>query len=404
MSAFDGFPQEVFECCEESEKIRIPINSLKKLRSEIEPEFKKMNSNLSGHVSRTKIPGTNDYNEWAWLYFNTIGPGAYRHSQLTVNISPSRVYVGVNLRRRSECRNFQNEIRKTGNEWLLEQIVNTLSGREWIILTTEDRWWEKQVPRRYSPHELRGLLLDPQLYWINACFERNEPLVRTARIADEILQIFKELYNIYALTSYNKIIPQPRPKSKVYKPKISIDSREYTPKSDEEIRSDVQRFLSSLRTKKEPGKTHMPGKSDQYFIKRKALDLELKPQKLHWKGIDITIYSNRDIKLFHGKILTNYSNFRQLIDRIRKSLELPEDFLKVMYVDPKSDARYSKDGGTNSIFLNLARFETNKDMFLWLFTVARELSYIKAPRLGYRFINQLRDILTLAVSKWQFRN
>lgn len=256
MSTFNGFSQEVFECCKESERIRIPITSLKKLRLKIEPTLKKMNSNISGHVSRTKIPGTDYYNDWAWLYFNTIGTGAYRHSQLTVNISPSRIYTGVNLRRRTECKKFQTDVSKAGNEWLFEQIINTLGGREWIITTRGESW--EQVPRRYSQHELRGMLLDPELYWINACFEKKEPIVRTATIADEILRIFKELYNIYALASYNKITAQPKPKSTVYKPKISIDSKEYIPKSDEKIRSDVKNFLLSLRTAKKPGKTRCP--------------------------------------------------------------------------------------------------------------------------------------------------
>lgn len=369
---------------------------MKKLKLEIEPRLKKINPNLSGHVSRTKIPGTNYYNGWAWLYFNTIGPGAYRYSQLTVNISPPRVYVGVNLRRKSECKKFQSEIRKEENEWLLEQIISALSGREWIISTRGD-WWEEQIPRRYSPQELRGILLDPELYWINACFEKNEPIVSTSIISSEILQIFKELHNIYALASNNKIILQPKPKSRVYKPEITIDSGESAPKSDEKIQSDVKRFLSSLKTTMKTGRTHLPGRRDQYFIKRVALELDLKPYKLHYKGSQITIYSNQDVKPLRDKILKNYFNFRQRVDHIKNLLELPQDFLKVMYIDPRSDARYYKDGRLNSIFLNLARFEKNKNVFFWLFAVARELSYIRVPRLGYRFINQLRDILAMAI-------
>ena len=271
-----------------------------------------------------------------------------------------------------------------------------MSGREWIISTRED-WWEEQVARRHSPHELRGILLDPELYWINACFEKNEPIVSTSRITAEVLQILKELYNIYALASNSKIILQPKPKSRAYEPEITIDSGESVLRSDEKARSDTKRFLSSLRTPKKHGTTHLPGRRDQYFVKRVALDIDLKPYKLHYKGRQITIYSNQEVKPLRDKILKNYFDFRQRIDYIEKLLELPEDFIKVMYVDPKSDARYYKDRKLNSIFLNLARFEKNKNAFFWLFAVARELSYIKAPRLGYRFINQLRDILTIAV-------
>jgi len=295
MSPFDGFSKKIFEYCQPSEKIRVPINSLKELKLEIEPRLKRLNSDLSGHVSKTKVPGTNYYNGWAWLYFNTIGPGAYRYSQLTVNISPSRVYAGVNLRRRSERYIFQGEIRKEENEWLFQQIIRTLGGREWIFSTREDGW-EDQIPRRYSLQELRGLLLDSELYWINACFEKMEPVVGTGRISSEISRIFEELYNIYALASASKVIPQPKPKSGPYEPKITIDSKKSVPKSDEKIQSDVKRFLLSLKTSKKVGATHFPGRRDQYFVKRVALDLDLKPYQLNHKGSQITIYSDHDVR------------------------------------------------------------------------------------------------------------
>lgn len=112
MSPFDGFSKKIFECCHPSEKIRVPINSLKELKLVIEPKLKRFNSDLSGHVSRTKAQGTNDYYSWAWLYFSTIGTGAYRYSQLTANISPSRIYAGVCLLRKSECYRFESEIKK----------------------------------------------------------------------------------------------------------------------------------------------------------------------------------------------------------------------------------------------------------------------------------------------------
>ena len=279
---------------------------------------------------------------------------------------------------------------------MFQQILRTLSGREWIF-STRDGGWEKQVPRRYSLQELRGLLLDPELYWINACFEKTEPVVGTARISSEILRIFEELYNIYALASGNAIIPQPKPKSRPYEPKVALDSRESVPKSDEEIQSDVRRFLSFLKTSKKPSKTHLPGKRDQYFVKRVALDLDLKPYQLNHKGNLITIYSDQDIRPLWHRVMKNYSDFRQRINRIKILLELPDDFLKIMYVNPRSEARYQRLGPSSSIFLNLAKFDWNKNAFFWLFTVARELSYIRTRRLGYYFINQLRDILTVAV-------
>ena len=360
MSPFDGFSKEVFESCEESEKIRVPINSLKRLQSEIEPRLKAMNSGLIGHVSRTKRAGTNDYNGWAWLYFNTIGTGAYRYSQLTVNISPFRVYAGVNLRRKTECYALQSKIRKEKNEWLLQQIMRTLGSREWIFSTRNDGWTD-QIPRRYSPQELRGLLLDPELYWINACFEEDEPIVRTTRIGGEIARIFRELYNIYALASNNKIISQPKPKSESFEPKVVVDSGQSVPKSDEKMRSDIERFLSSLEAFREISRTHLSGKRDQYFVKRVALDLDLKPYQLNYKGNPIVVYSDHDVRSIQDKIMKNYSDFRQRINRIEDLLELPEDFLKMMYVNPQSDARYQRVGKAKAIFLNLARFNHNKD-------------------------------------------
>lgn len=396
MSPFGGFSKEIFESCEPSEKIKIPISSLKKLKFVIEPKLNRLNPNLIGHVSRTKIPGTNYYNDWAWLYFNTIGPGAYRYSQLTINLSPSRVYVGVNLRRPSENTRFRNAIKKEENAWLLEHIVRTLGGREWVISTRED-WWEEQEPRRYSQEELRGLLFDPELYWINACYEKDNPIVNTSRISSEILQIFNELYNIYALASDNVVIQQPKPAEKVYEPRIRVDSIETLPKSDEEIRSNVGHFLSSLETPKSPSERHLPGKRDQIIVKTIAIERNLRRHEIDYEGHRIVIYFDKGTRLLRPENLENHSEFSQQVDYITKTLNLPEDFLKIMYVDSKSDARYSKAKGVSSIFLNLARFEMNKNPFFWFFAVARELSYIKIPRLGYAFINLLRDILMIAM-------
>jgi len=95
--------------------------------------------------------------------------------------------------------------------------------------------------------------------------------------------------------------------------------------------------------------------------------------------------------------MKDYSDFRQMITRIESLFRLPDGFLKTMYVNPRSEARYQKLNASSSIFLNLARFDQNKNAFFWLFTVARELSYIKTRRFGYYFVTQLRDILTVGV-------
>lgn len=398
MAPFNGFSEEVFECCKPSERIRKPINTLKDLQLEIEPELKKVNPALIGHVSRTKKKGTNEYYDWAWLYFNTIGTEAYRYSQLTVNISPTRVYVGVNVRTSSEYLKFREEIEKVENRLLFEQILKTLSGREWIIPMDD---WEEETPKRYSIEEIRGILSYPHLFWINACFEKDEPILKTRIIANEIVQIFKELYNIYGLASNNQTILQPEPKYGVFKQEMLVDFEESSPKSDESVALEVKKFLSSLETIDKLGECRLPKKRDQYSIRRTALELNLTPYELDFEGKKIIIHSDSDVNPFRDEILKKYPAFLERLNQIKKLLFLPEGFLKVMFVDPKSDARYHRIKESNSIFLNLARFEKNENLFFWLFSVSRELAYIRAHRLGYQFINQLRDILTVALSKFQ---
>lgn len=398
MKAFDGFSEEIFQCCKPSEKIRIPINALKELKFEIEPELKKINPSLIGHVSRTKKKGTNEYYDWAWLYYNTKDIEAYRYSQLTVNISPDRLYVGVNIRTYSEHEAFFNGIGKEENSNLFQQIARTLSGREWIISTSYDESWEQETPRRYSVEELRGRLLDPYLRWINACFDKDEQIVKTSKIADQIVQIFKELYNIYALASDNETTLQPDPKFGVFKQKIVVDSEESKPESDENAMLKIEEFLSGLETSGKQDNYHLPGKKDEHSYKRTALEYDLRPFQAQLQGKVVTIYSNRDIQPFLTQISQDYLTFSESLNHIGQLLHLPEDFLKMMFVDPKSDARYYGTKEPNSIFVNLTRFQSNKKPFFWLYAVCRELAYIKAHHLGYRFINELRDILAFALN------
>jgi FtsZ-binding cell division protein ZapB len=398
MIPFNGFSEEVFECVEPSERIREPIEALKELQLEIEPELKKINPALIGHVCRTKKQGTNEYNDWAWLYFNTLGTGGNKYSQLTVNLSPTRMYVGVYLKTPYEYQKFREEIEKVENRLLFEQMLETLSGREWIIPIDG---WEEEVARRYSVEELRGILLYPHLFWVNACFEKNEPILRTRNVADEVVQIFKELYNIYAFASGNQTSLQPDPKYGVFEQEMFADIAESPPTSDEESASAIRQFLSSLETTSKHGKHHLPKKNDQYSIKRKALEFDLDPYELDLEGKKVVIYSDKDINPLRNEILGVYPAFSKRLDQIKELLHLPEGFLRTMFVNPISDARYTKSEGSSLIFINLARFESNENLFFWLFTVSRELAYIKAHKLGYEFINQMRDILTVALNNLQ---
>lgn len=390
---FNGFSNRVFEHCRPSDKIRVPIETLKELNDEIEPKLRKINPKLVGHVSRTKQKGTDEYNDWAWSYYNTFETEAYRYSQLTVNISPEYLYVGLCLRKHSEDLLFRTEIEKKKNEALFDKIVKTLSGREWTISERDEDWG---VPRRYTTQELKGILLNPSLYWINASFKKNDPTVRTNGIADEIVQIFRELYNIYALASDNKTSSQPNPKLGIFKSETLVDEEESKAKTDETLLSETRKFLMSLETTKETQRIHLPGKNDQCTFKRKAVDLQLKPYQLTHNGKIVTIHSNKNINQTSRIVLKNYDEFHKLTDLITRSLGLPKDFLKMMYVDPMTDARYSAEEGYKSILLNLARFKYNPSKFFWTFTVSRELAYIKKHQLGYAFINQLRAILMLA--------
>jgi hypothetical protein len=190
--AFKGFSRDVFDNCEPSERIRIPINVLKSLQPFLEPEIKKINNKMKGRVSRTKKQGTNNYNDWAWLYFNTEHPKGYRYSQLTINMSPSRLYVGVNIKKSSEQYIFRDRTRQEKNQPLFEQILASLSGREWLFCPPNSEWDELE-PQQYSIGELRDLLKDDSLYWINACFEKDDPILRSQRIVNEILEILLEL-------------------------------------------------------------------------------------------------------------------------------------------------------------------------------------------------------------------
>jgi hypothetical protein len=394
MTPFKGFSEEVFQCCRPSEKIRKPIAKLKELQEVLEPELREFNPRIIGHVSRTKQKGTNYYHSWAWLYFNTFEKEAYRYSQLTVNISPTRLFVGVNVRTSAEYQSYHKQIR--GNNQLFDQMLATLSGREWIITANGD--WEKLVSRRYPIEELRGELLKPQLFWINACFDKDEETLRDESIVKEILCIFKELYNIYAFASGNDTITQPSPKNGVFKPEITVESEESPLESDQDELERTKLFLLSLSAAPNSGTFHLPGKRDQPQYKRTALEYNLKRSDFAVQGKAVAIFSDKEIASISNKIETNCLAFCKQLEQISSILCLPKDFLKIAYLNPKTDARYCKDQGQQAIFANLAAYETKKDPFFWLFTISRELAYINAHQLGYAFFKELRRIMVFAMN------
>jgi len=398
MATFDGISKEIFDCCEPSERIRKPINKLKELQAVIEPELRKINPHMIGHVSRTKKKGTNEYYDWAWLYFNTVGKEAYRYSQLTVNISPKRLYAGVNVRTTQEYRVYRKQVEKAENCFLLEDILKTMSGREWVIPIDSD--WDEEVARRYSTQELRGKLLSPNLFWINACFEKEDPILGSRSVADEILQIFKELYNIYALASGNKTIPQVAPKYGVYETETVAETADSPMESDESDALKVKQFISSLKETGKADSYHLPARKDQYLVKRTALEYNLKPYTLDIKEKSAVIYSDKDITFHASQIIGDYPAFAEQLHKIRELFPLPENFLKVMFVNPQTDARYYKTKELDSLFVNLATFRTRKNLFFWLFTISRELAYVNTPRVGYPFFKNMRRIMVSALNNF----
>jgi len=223
MAPFEGFHQSIFDSCEASSKINNAREALEELRIEIEPKIKKLNPKLNGKISEAKqrSQGTVVWTDWAWLMF-TMAPlggkkssrpgtpiGASNLTQLTVNLSRERVYTGLCLRKNSDKNRLQEKLRETENKMLYEEIVNSLSGRRWIICNQKEGFSSKSA-RFYSAEDLRGKLLDPKLYWINASFSRDENIVSESRIAKEIFNVFKELYNLYALATNTTLIVQPR--------------------------------------------------------------------------------------------------------------------------------------------------------------------------------------------------
>jgi len=394
--SFNGFSRNDFDNCVPSENIRIPINTIKNLKSLLEPKIKKLNNKIFGRISRTKQQGTNIYNDWAWLYFNTKHPKGYRYSQLTINISPNRLYIGVNIKRKSERLSFQDWTLQKKNLSKYNEILASLSGREWIFCPPNSTWGEFES-QRYTTGELSDMLRNEKLYWINAYFERDDPILRSKGVVTEIQEILLELYNIYAISSGIPTNTQPKSKQGIYRQEVEYDFNKNT-KNDDTRLQETQRFIESLTPDKKPTSFNFPSKRDQYSIKRVALGLDLKQYNFVQKGRNIIIYAEEKTTFFDESTYLDYVGFLELIDRINMCLKLPPGFLKTMLVNDVSDARYHSDKESQGVFLNLARYKTNKDWIFWLFNVAREMSYMRKRRLNYAFINELRNFMILALS------
>jgi len=400
MPEFNGISEAIFDSCVPSEKIRIPINMLKELQAVIEPELKKINPMINGHVSRVKKRASNEYRDWAWLYFNTQPREAWRYSQLTINISPNRLFVGVDIRTPKEYQIYRKEISKLENCRQVETTVKLLSTRE-LFVATQDDDWETAPARKHSVEELRGILLTPNLFWINIPFEKGDPILRQKSFASNVIQIFSDLYNIFAFATGNKTISREPPKLSTFVPDVVVEAIDSIVESDETDEKKVKEFLGSLKGTPFMHGYHLPGKSDQYFVQRKALEYNLKPFRLQIKGVPVVVYSDHDVTT-ESQIFEDYEAFVQQMDNISKLFSLTKGFLKIMFVNTATDARYSQTADGYSIFVNIAAFHARRSLFFWLFTIARELAYIKNHRIGYPFLKDMRRLIVHALSRLQF--
>lgn len=401
-AVFPGFTKDIFDSCETgTDKINHVRDRLEQLKDATEPKMQRLDNRLHGIVSRPKRQGTNDYTDWAWLMF-TIAPlaksgprkgkplRANKLSQLTVNVSRDYLYVGLNLKRSKDVWSLHDKLKS--NPVLFDDIVLSLGSMPWDITKYEENFGE---PKYRDKSELRVALLDPEFDWINTGFARDDPVVGTSKIADEVVKVFSALFNIYALATGLQPTKQPKPSGKPWKMRVETDTANKRVETDEELIQDVKKMMASVAHGKPPKKANFKGKNDRHTIERKVRPLNLTAHT----------HQGRSYHLDQGHVekeletrLKLYDEFRDLLDRISSSIEAPKDFLQIMLTDPTSDARYTSEG--SYIFANLLRYEVNRSEYFWLTTVAREVAYLKRRRLGYAHQNWMRKVLVTGLTNW----
>jgi hypothetical protein len=124
----------------------------------------------------------------------------------------------------------------------------------------------------------------------------------------------------------------------------------------------------------------------------------LKPIALNIGEETATIFSDKELEPFRHKIGLQYASFSKLMKQIAGLLNVPVGFLKIAYINPSTDARYLKQGEEGAIFVNLAHFENRKNLFYWLFSISREISYAKTHRFGYPFVKELQRIIEFGLN------
>ena len=153
---FTGFSAEIFRSCRQSTAINKVRNSLELLMLDIEPLIqKKFNSSIYGIVTKAKVQGTNDFNDWATLMFTNAplatkpGPHhgkplhAHEYTQLSINIDRKMVTAGLCFIKTKNLKNLHVALEKEKNAELFDQIVSSLAGREWVITEKGEGWIPK---------------------------------------------------------------------------------------------------------------------------------------------------------------------------------------------------------------------------------------------------------------------
>jgi len=222
-----------------------------------------------------------------------------------------------------------------------------------------------------------------------------EAISMKGRIVPNIVQTFNKLFNIYML-----MIREPKPEvSKKIPSTIEFAGEKHFP-TDDELRDRTLRILRNIGSK--PGRMPkgVPGVEGSYAIERKVARLNL-DQKKEIDGCVVYLddkYDEGDLKK-RRKLL---AEFRHLIYAILSSLQMNANCAQFLLKNPSTDARYilsHKGTSGGRILFNLVRFEKNKSIYFWLFAAAREIAYMVHRRLGYKHLNLMRDVITVALAR-----
>jgi len=169
--------------------------------------------------------------------------------------------------------------------------------------------------------------------------------------------------------------------------------------SDEDLIDRTMKILKNVGSGPARVPRHVSGVKRPYSVERVALPLDLDRKR---KIDDCVVYLDdeynyKDLK----KRWRLLARFRILVYTILNSLGMNTDCALFLLKSPLTDARYigGKDTRKCRILFNLIRFEKNKSIYFWLFATAREIAYVIHKRLGYRHLNEMRNIIVTALSR-----